>query len=528
MKFALLALLAVAPAAAVTRVQDTLLDAQGRRADAVCTITWPSFLAVDTGAPVGGGSRMYRVTNGVVDLELAPTPAAVVYTARCVLNNAIAGPPEYWAVPVSDTPVTLAAIRVVISGGGLPTGQAALKGAGFAINKAIRANAAGDLTAVIGDATDCVRVNGTASPCSTGSGSALGVFAEVPAGVIDGVNRIFTLTREPVAGTLRVHRNGMRLKLGTDYTLDANVITFNAGSSTPTVLDLLLADYQFEAPATQTGTYGVTPTGAVDGTNAVFALPSVPIVGTLRLWRNGLRQRAGMDYDVSGSTITFHAGAVPQPGDDLMADFHQEGWGVVGPTGATGATGAVGPTGPTGAASSVPGPQGPTGPAGPAGSGAARWSWALAGCSGGAGVANVTLHAVTAACHPEGIGVIPFSSAATGYLEVFLKLPLSYSTVSATVDFIVFAADGGNTRATLETRCLASGEAYAGGWNTAQASNVVAIPTEYAVYRLSWASLTTTGCAAGETMHVRFRRDQSVGGNSSGQMQPYYMEVQVQ
>jgi hypothetical protein len=67
-----------------------------------------------------------------------------------------------------------------------------------------------------------------------------------------------------------------------------------------------------------------TPAGTVNGTNAVFTLVNAPSPSaSLVLFRNGIRQRVGVDYTISGSTITFLAVAVPQSGDILVADYRR-------------------------------------------------------------------------------------------------------------------------------------------------------------------------------------------------------------
>jgi hypothetical protein len=48
-----------------------------------------------------------------------------------------------------------------------------------------------------------------------------------------------------------------------------------------------------------------TLTGAVNGINTAFALPSAPLAGTVRVFLNGLLQRPTTDYTISGSTVTF-------------------------------------------------------------------------------------------------------------------------------------------------------------------------------------------------------------------------------
>jgi hypothetical protein len=64
-----------------------------------------------------------------------------------------------------------------------------------------------------------------------------------------------------------------------------------------------------------------TPGGTPNGTLVTFTLANSPAGSSLHLYRNGLRQRSGLDYTISGSSITFLAVAVPQLGDLLLADY---------------------------------------------------------------------------------------------------------------------------------------------------------------------------------------------------------------
>src|SRR5689334_13425720 len=64
------------------------------------------------------------------------------------------------------------------------------------------------------------------------------------------------------------------------------------------------------------------PSGAVNGSNAVFRLASTPSpAGSLELYRNGLYQRQGVDYEISANTITFFLASVPSTGDLLAANY---------------------------------------------------------------------------------------------------------------------------------------------------------------------------------------------------------------
>jgi hypothetical protein len=64
----------------------------------------------------------------------------------------------------------------------------------------------------------------------------------------------------------------------------------------------------------------VVPTGTVNGGNTVFTLSPAPSPPeSLKLTRNGLVQKPGTDFTLSGGTITFTANATPQTGDTLLA-----------------------------------------------------------------------------------------------------------------------------------------------------------------------------------------------------------------
>jgi hypothetical protein len=65
-----------------------------------------------------------------------------------------------------------------------------------------------------------------------------------------------------------------------------------------------------------------TPGGTINGTNPTFTLAhSDTATGTsLMLIRNGVLQTgAGVDFTLSGTTITFVTASIPQTGDTLVA-----------------------------------------------------------------------------------------------------------------------------------------------------------------------------------------------------------------
>ena len=60
-----------------------------------------------------------------------------------------------------------------------------------------------------------------------------------------------------------------------------------------------------------------TPSGTVDGNNAAFTLAHTPT--GLQVWRNGLLQKLGLDYNSTGAAITFVS--PPASGDVLLASY---------------------------------------------------------------------------------------------------------------------------------------------------------------------------------------------------------------
>jgi hypothetical protein len=64
-----------------------------------------------------------------------------------------------------------------------------------------------------------------------------------------------------------------------------------------------------------------TPGGIVDGTNNTLTLANTPLGSSLMLFRNGLYLTPNFDFTLTGSSILFSVGAIPQPGDTLTASY---------------------------------------------------------------------------------------------------------------------------------------------------------------------------------------------------------------
>ena len=99
---------------ATTTIQDTVYRADGTPAGGTVVVSWPTFTTA-AGQAVGAGNTSATIgPNGALSLALAPnaeaTPTGSYYTAVLHLNDGTTSQ-QYWVVPVSATPVTLATIE---------------------------------------------------------------------------------------------------------------------------------------------------------------------------------------------------------------------------------------------------------------------------------------------------------------------------------------------------------------------------------------------------------------------------------
>lgn len=67
------------------------------------------------------------------------------------------------------------------------------------------------------------------------------------------------------------------------------------------------------------------PSGTINGSNATFTLANTPTAGTEEVFVNGILQNvgAGNDYTITGATITFLSGAIPQTGDSVLVNYRR-------------------------------------------------------------------------------------------------------------------------------------------------------------------------------------------------------------
>lgn len=341
-------------AQSLTAISDTVTQPNGSVFNGIVKITWTG----GSGSSVAPTTSSARVYAGLISVLLVPTTTVspcAFYTVTFTSNDGQTTWTQLWYVPLSTATLTIVEVLTVSSGcttssgGGSGGGTGGSGGtitvpipisdvSGLSLALAAKPNMSttynpsttawidsfGNVGSIPGNPTDCVKVNGTSGPC--GSGSSLSVAfvdAETPSGTLNGTNLTFNLSQTPSpANSLELFRNGVLMDVGLDYSLSANAVTFTS-ISTPQPNDALLAYYRI-AGSTSTVTFvdGEIPSGAINGINTAFTLANTPVsASALRLYKNGVLLEALLDYTLAGNAITFINGALPNPGDTLLAYY---------------------------------------------------------------------------------------------------------------------------------------------------------------------------------------------------------------
>jgi hypothetical protein len=256
----LLATLLAAPS--LTTIDDMLYKADGSLFDGVLMINWKSFEGPDI-VNVPTNSVTVRVVDGHLFTKLVPTTTAqqaAYYSVRYVASGNVQFT-ELWSVPSSDTSLRVRDVRIEWP----PT-----------------------TTAIVSPETDIsiTDIDGLADALDARpeKGSS---FSSSRAAIIGPTGQI-----EAAAG-------------GTDYCIRVD------GSAGPCGSDATAGFQDGEAPV-----------GTIDGTNRTFALSLVPVPApSLLLFRNGMLQKQGVDYTLTGNIIDFASSTTPQSGDAITAFY---------------------------------------------------------------------------------------------------------------------------------------------------------------------------------------------------------------
>lgn len=146
---------------------------------------------------------------------------------------------------------------------------------------------------------------------------------EVPGGSVNSSNVTFTLASTPASGSLRLYKNGVRLKITDDYTISGLTITMVSAPATGTKL---LADYETTSSVYSVGTnsiiVGEVPSGSVNGSNATFTLARAYIAGSLEVMINGIAQARTTHFtETTPASGIFTMGDAPLTGDIITVNY---------------------------------------------------------------------------------------------------------------------------------------------------------------------------------------------------------------
>ncbi|QQG43387.1 MAG: hypothetical protein HYW45_04325 [Candidatus Daviesbacteria bacterium] len=170
---------------------------------------------------------------------------------------------------------------------------------------------------------------GVESEVGSGGGGATDIITgEVPAGAIDGVNTSFTTSVNFATGTLRVHKNGIRLKGGgVDFTEGVGGFTL---VTPPAAGTILLVDYfkvsTIAAGGSTSFIYNEVSSGVINGVNVNFATAFPYIGGTLQVYRDGqlMKPGAGNDYvETDPSSGLFDFVIAPATNSNLQVSYQK-------------------------------------------------------------------------------------------------------------------------------------------------------------------------------------------------------------
>lgn len=288
-------LIASAPVVAqnVTAIRDTVYNADNSKFNGLVIVSWKGFTTA-AGTTIAPHSTSIIVRNGYLSLLLVPTTNAspsTGYSVQYESNDGLVLWTEYWQVPPSLTVLKLSQVRV--SGPPSSDGSGSTSGSGGT-----------------GSTSGSTGSGGTGS---TGGTASLPIreadVTSLPADLAARPQRSSNFTNSRVA-MIDGSGNIGSISGNNSDCIHVDGSTGTCGGSSPAFID------------------NETPSGALDGVNTTFTLSQAPApAASLAIFRNGMMQRAGADYTLSGASITFTSGGTPQAGDILVAFYRITGSG---------------------------------------------------------------------------------------------------------------------------------------------------------------------------------------------------------
>lgn len=303
----------------LTQIRDTIYNSDGTPFNGTVVITWVGFSSgsSSTVSPLSTSARIY---NGALSVLLVPSTTASAgsyYQVVYYSNDGTTTWTETWSVPVSTTALTVSAVRTSTTSGSGSSGTSG--GSGSSSGSSQYATLPIAITSITGLSDDLNTINGSISSLTTSLNGISSMVTTQGASITTNSNSIATLnttvaglssTATTQASTISGLSSSVSSLNTSVTTLSNTVSSLQSGSGT---LSVAFVD-------------GETPVGIANGSNATFTLSQTPSpVTSLQLYRNGLLQTSGVDFTLSGSTITFLPIAIPLTGDILQAHYRVTG-----------------------------------------------------------------------------------------------------------------------------------------------------------------------------------------------------------
>lgn len=358
----------------LTQILDTIHNPDATTFNGTVVITWNGFSGTGSGS-VSRVSVSARVFNGALSVFLAPTTTAAAgtyYQVAYSSSNGLVTYGETWQVPPSTTPLTVSQVRVSSTTGGGSGPGPGVQYATLPIAISQVTNLSANLSSINGSVTSLTsQVNDLAATvASTGSITGLQTTVNNLSATVTSLGTTVGGLNSSVATlSSTVSTNGTTLTglsstvsglsstvsghTGSISTLTSNLsaLTSTVSGHTTSLTSLNSSVGGLNTSVTNLGNSltGLTatvntlsasgsnavfvdaaiPGGTMNGTNTAFTLATPPAPTTsLTLFRNGILQRVGIDFTLSGSAITFAAGGIPQSGDYVRAYYRTPGTGT--------------------------------------------------------------------------------------------------------------------------------------------------------------------------------------------------------
>ncbi len=274
----------------LTQIRDTIYNSNGTPFNGTIVITWNGSASTLSGtvSPLSTSARIY---NGALSVLLVPTTTAGGSSYYQVVYSSSDGTTQWtetWQVPPSSNALSVSGVRTSsTAGSGGSTGSTGTTG-------------------------------------GTGTGSTQ--YATLPIAM----SQVTGLTS--ALSTLTTNISGVQTSVST---LNNNVSTLQSsfGSLSGTVtglqssLNTLTTTVNgLSANVSFAFVDGDIPAGTLNGSNTAFTLSQTPSPATsLALYRNGLLERPGIDFTLSGAAVTFTSVSIPKTTDTLEAFYRVAG-----------------------------------------------------------------------------------------------------------------------------------------------------------------------------------------------------------